>query len=379
MAHILESSAPSAETYTVGVNGDFAGVLGSLQTLRQEGEPSSYTVVPGARADAWHLTLQNRQKTRQTPAELLATHRPVVDVRDISHAAITHTSLELNNNHRESPFLAQVVDAMGGKIVQTDGRDIRRFSADITSVEAILSFVRAFPGLARALQVNPAFEHLPLAFGEHPMNQGIGEQGDRPDFSPDTRRGVLAVNVIESLGGYLRVLDAILTSRLAVESISVRSRADHGDCREMIVVLDDTTTQQLSNLQADFAGTAYGVLSSSIKDPDSAFQFVQGVLPKGDRTVKSVLRQINPHIHTHGRTPYGHEVVSSSLPLADAAQARNVLAQAGRPSLSNGALLRGAGDHLSASQDRFALHFSHAVDDFRRSMEKFLLQQLELR
>jgi hypothetical protein len=378
MVHILESSAPSAQTHTVGVDGGFGGVLSTLQTLRPAGTPDNYTVVPGTRPDSWHLTVQHDQRNSLAPADTLARHRPILEVRDITHAAIAHTSLELNNQHSQAVFLAQVLDAIDGKIVDADGRKLRRFSADMTSVEAVRSFVRAFPGIARSLQVNPAFEHLPLAFGEHPMNRNIGEHQDRPDFSPETRRGVVTVNVVESLGADLRVLDAIVSSRLAVESVSSRLRADQDGIHEMVLVIDDATTEQLQRLQAAFVGTAHGVLSTSLSRPDRAFQFVQGVLPREDRGTKSTLREINQRIHSHGRIPCGHEVLSSSLALPEAAQFRSVLAQAGRPHLSNGALLRGTGDRLPAPQDRFAEHFPEAVADYQGSMQRFLADQLGL-
>ena len=382
MVHIIESSAPETETHTVGVGGGFGGVLSTLQALRPAGAPDGYTVVPGTQPDSWHLTMQRASRglspARRMPVDVLATHPPVLEVRDITHAAIAHTCLELNNHHPQSVFLAQVLDAIGGKIERVDGHNLRRFSADMTSVEAVLSFVRAFPGIARSLRANPAFEHLPLAFGEHPMNRNTGERQDRADFSPETRRGVVTVNTVGSLGADLRVLDAIVSSRLAVESVSTRSRVDQDGISEMVVVFDDVTTEGLKRLQSAFAGTAYGVLSSSLSHPDRAFQFVQGVLPKGDRAIKSALRQINQQIHTHGRTPYGSEVVSSSLPLADAAQMRGVLSEAGRPHLSNGALLRGTGDRLPVAQDRFAEHFPEAVADYQLSMQQFLADQLQL-
>lgn len=276
-----EQEASTSRVLEARVHGHAGDVL---HTIRGQGHSiDEFTVTPGE-DDGSKLTLilppSAQAKTSlascRSPENNLVRVRGVDTVRGIEDSARQHLRMVLNIQHDQAAFLKYIVTHLGGSMKVEEGEVKLRLTAGVATIERLLTFLRAMPGLGSHVRVNPVYESLASRPEVEDLIGTVArathEQHDAAEVIiriTGDRRGDPQLDVIRQLEAE--------EGKLAIRQISCHGRPPMSQSFEMIVTLRMRDPSKIAALQGAIISDHVGVYGADLVLPDKARQTVQVV------------------------------------------------------------------------------------------------------
>ncbi|MDD5041249.1 MAG: hypothetical protein PHX87_03180 [Candidatus Peribacteraceae bacterium] len=255
-----------------------------LHTIRGQGHSiDEFTITP-AEDDGSKLTLilppsaqtEKKSVSHRSPEDTLVRARGVDTVRSIEASARQHLRMVLNIQHDQAAFLKYIVTHLGGSMKTEEGEVKLRLTAGVATIERLLTFLHAMPGLGSHVRVNPVFESLAsrpevedlIGTSARTTHEQHGAEEVIIRITGD-RRGDPQLDVIRQLEAEERKLD--------IRQISCHARPPMSQLFEMIVTLRLRDPSKIAALQGAIISGHVGVYGADLVRPDKARQTVQVV------------------------------------------------------------------------------------------------------
>ncbi|OIO53167.1 hypothetical protein AUJ46_05695 [Candidatus Peregrinibacteria bacterium CG1_02_54_53] len=197
-------------------------------------------------------------------------------VRDIQGSARQHLRLILNCQHDQAAFLKFIVTRLGGSMkVEKEGEVRLQLTADLSTVERILSFLHAANGLGHRVRVNPIYESL----ASRPEVDDLAKGTDKNKCSQRGEEVTLRI-VGDRRGGpqldVIRQLEAE-GKKMEIVQLSCHPHPPGSQSFEMIVVLRMQDSLKLDALRGGIISSNVGIYGADRVAQDRSRQTVQVV------------------------------------------------------------------------------------------------------